>query len=205
MRFSCFFRIVWDGSPRAHSWGGVVTLPARDEPEARAHALVERVALLLEQCHALRRQLEVPRELVEAASAEALRLLYFAVTGTLEAALVRAMADVLTVLRHASQPLGPMGAEWLDRQDRALKRDDDFTHATNSSGPQGVADVNPSRLEPLKLYALSTVIPAVCIGCLARSTRPGRDGWSWRWKPSPKGQRGRATESWCPECSCGPV
>jgi hypothetical protein len=95
-------------------------LPARDEPEAQAHALIERVAALLDECHALRRQLEVPREPVEAASAEALRLLYFAVTGALEAALVRAMTDVFTVLRQASQPLGPMGAEWLDRQDRAL-------------------------------------------------------------------------------------
>jgi hypothetical protein len=34
------------------------------------------------------------------------------------------MEDVLTVLRQASQPLGPMGAEWLTRQEQALKRDD---------------------------------------------------------------------------------
>jgi len=80
---------------------------------------------LLDKCHALRQQLEVSREQVETASAEAPRLLYFALTGSLETALVRAMEDVLTVLRHASQPLGPIGVEWLDRQDRALKRDDE--------------------------------------------------------------------------------
>jgi hypothetical protein len=41
-----------------------------------------------------------------------------------EAGLARTMVDMLTVLRHASQPLGPMGAEWSDRQDRVLKRED---------------------------------------------------------------------------------
>jgi hypothetical protein len=56
--------------------GSFVTLPASDEPEARAHALIERVAALLEKRHALQRQLAVPRELVETANAEALRLLY---------------------------------------------------------------------------------------------------------------------------------
>jgi hypothetical protein len=34
------------------------------------------------------------------------------------------MEDVLSVLRQASAPLGPMGAEWLARQERAPKRDD---------------------------------------------------------------------------------
>jgi len=29
--------------------------------------------------------------------------------------------DAVKVLRHASQPLGPMGVEWLERQARALK------------------------------------------------------------------------------------
>jgi hypothetical protein len=43
----------------------------------------------------------------------------------IEADLIRTMEDVLTVLRHASQPLGPMGPEWLARQDRALKREDE--------------------------------------------------------------------------------
>jgi hypothetical protein len=33
------------------------------------------------------------------------------------------MADMLSVLRQASQPLGPIGAEWLARQELALKRE----------------------------------------------------------------------------------
>ena len=97
--------------------------PASDEPEAQANDLVERVAALLDECYALRQQLEVPREPAETASAEVLRLLYWSLTGALEANLVRAMKDVLTVLRQASQPLGPMGTEWLARQERALKRE----------------------------------------------------------------------------------
>jgi hypothetical protein len=36
--------------------------------------------------------------------------------------LVRTVEDALTVLRQASQPLGPMGAEWwLKRQERGLE------------------------------------------------------------------------------------
>jgi hypothetical protein len=42
-------------------------------------------------------------------SAQAERLLYFALVGALEAGLVRTAEDALTVLRQASQPLGPMG------------------------------------------------------------------------------------------------
>jgi hypothetical protein len=36
------------------------------------------------------------------------------------AGLVRTAEGTLTVLRQASQPLGPMGAEWLERQERGL-------------------------------------------------------------------------------------
>ena len=50
-------------------------------------------------------------------------MLYFALASAVKAGLVRTMEDVLSVLRQASQPLGPMGAEWLARQERALKRD----------------------------------------------------------------------------------
>jgi hypothetical protein len=53
-------------------------------------------------------------------SAQAERLLYFALVGALEAGLVRTAEGALTVLRQASQPLGPMGAEWLKRQERDL-------------------------------------------------------------------------------------
>jgi hypothetical protein len=34
---------------------------------------------------------------------------------------IRTMENALEVMRHASQPLGPMGAEWLERQARALR------------------------------------------------------------------------------------
>ena len=47
-----------------------------------------------------------------------------ALTSALAAGLIRTMEDVLTVLRQGSQPLGPMGAEWLERQGQVLKRDD---------------------------------------------------------------------------------
>jgi hypothetical protein len=53
-------------------------------------------------------------------SAQAERLLYYALVGALEAGLVRTAEDALTVPRQASQPLGPMGAEWLQRQERDL-------------------------------------------------------------------------------------
>jgi len=165
-----------------------------DAPMMRAHAMVNRVADLLEECHALKRDLE---ESDEPASVETE---CETLVSSIEAGLVRTMKDVLTILRHAGQPQDPMGDEWLDRQDRALNRDDDFTHATNSWGPRGVADMNPGQLEPLKPYAPSTVIPAICAGCGARSTKPGRDGWSWRWRPPRKG-RGRGSQSWCPRCS----
>jgi hypothetical protein len=56
----------------------------------------------------------------EPVSAQAERLLYYALVGAIEAGLVRTAEDALTVLRQASQPLGPMGAEWLKRQERGL-------------------------------------------------------------------------------------
>ena len=56
----------------------------------------------------------------EPVSAQAERLLYYALVGALEAGLVRTAEDALTVLRQATQPLGPMGAEWLKRQERGL-------------------------------------------------------------------------------------
>ena len=38
--------------------------------------------------------------------------------------LIRTTEDVLLVLRQASQPLGPMGAEWFERQAQKLKGED---------------------------------------------------------------------------------
>jgi hypothetical protein len=53
-------------------------------------------------------------------SAQAERLLYVALVGALEAGLVRTAEDAPTVLRQASQPLGPMGVAWLEQQQRGL-------------------------------------------------------------------------------------
>ena len=39
----------------------------------------------------------------------------------IDAGLIKTMEDAVKVLRHASQPLGPMGAEWLERQARLFK------------------------------------------------------------------------------------
>ena len=97
---------------------GVMT-PAHDE---RAHKLIERVAALLEESNALRRTLERPRP-NESESAESERLLYFSLTGTIEAGLIRTVEELLNVLRVAGEPVGPMGAEWLARQERALTRE----------------------------------------------------------------------------------
>ena len=52
-------------------------------------------------------------------------MLDFALAGAIEAGLLQTMEDVLTVLRQASQPLGPMGVEWLTRQARTLTRTDE--------------------------------------------------------------------------------
>jgi hypothetical protein len=67
---------------------------------------------------AKRASLRVPRS-----SAEAERILYVTLMSAIDAGLIRTMEDALKVLRHASQPLGPMGAEWLERQARALNRE----------------------------------------------------------------------------------
>jgi hypothetical protein len=90
------------------------------EPAARAVALVERLFALLHECRALVPQLEGAGPDPEPVSAQAERLLYYALVGAIEAGLVRTAEDALTVLRQASQPLGPMGAERLQRQEQDL-------------------------------------------------------------------------------------
>ena len=92
------------------------------EPEAQARAFIDRIAALVNEVDAVSRQLEGPKP-NESASSEAERVLYFALASAVKAGLVRTMEDVLKVLRQASQQLGPMSAEWLARQERALKRD----------------------------------------------------------------------------------
>jgi hypothetical protein len=61
------------------------------------------------------------RRAAETPGAQAERHLYLALLGALEAGLVRTVADALAVLRRASRPLGPMGAEWLEAQERQLR------------------------------------------------------------------------------------
>jgi hypothetical protein len=65
--------------------------------------------------------LSAPAKLANPPSAEAERILYFTLMRAIDDGLIRTMEDALRVLRHASQPLGPMGAEWLERQARALR------------------------------------------------------------------------------------
>jgi hypothetical protein len=83
---------------------------------------MERVLELVRECRLVLRALERPGEAGESSSAEAERLLYFTLMSAIDAGLIRTMEDVLRVLRHASQSLGPMG--WLERQARALKEED---------------------------------------------------------------------------------
>ena len=84
---------------------------------------MERVLRLVRECRAVLRALERPNEPGESSRAEAEGILYYTLMSAIDAGLMRTMEDTLQVLRHASQPLGPMGAEWLERQARALRRD----------------------------------------------------------------------------------
>jgi hypothetical protein len=70
------------------------------------------------------RELEPGRQRQESPSAEAERLLYYALAGAMEEGLVQTAEHVLTVLRQAHAPLGPLGAEWLRQQEQGLQRDD---------------------------------------------------------------------------------
>jgi len=70
------------------------------------------------------RALEQPPKTGESTSAEAERILYYTLVNAIDAGLIKTMEDAVTVLRHASQPLGPMGAEWLERQEQKLKGGD---------------------------------------------------------------------------------
>ena len=69
-----------------------------DAPMMRAHAMVNRVADLLEECHALKRDLE---ESDEPASVETE---CETLVSSIEAGLVRTMEDVLTILQTDVRP-----------------------------------------------------------------------------------------------------
>ena len=77
---------------------------------------MERLLGLVRECRVVLRALERPGEAGESPSAEAERIVYFTLMSAIDAGLIRTMKDAVKVLRHASQPLGPMGAEWLERQ-----------------------------------------------------------------------------------------
>ena len=94
-----------------------------DEPTAQAQAIMERVLALVRECRLVVRALEHPPKAGESSSAVAQRILYYTLMSALDAGLIKAMEDALQVLRHASQPLGLMGAEWLERQARAIRKD----------------------------------------------------------------------------------
>jgi len=79
---------------------------------------MECVLRLVTECRAVLRALERPKEPGESSSAEAERILYFTLMSAIDAGLIKAMEDAVKVLRHASQPLGPMGAGCLERQAR---------------------------------------------------------------------------------------
>jgi len=98
--------------------------PGKDEPTAQAQAIMERLLGLVRESRVVLRALERPGEAGESSSAEAERMLYFTLMSAIDDGLVRTMEDALGVLRQARQPLGPMGAEWLARQEHAWKRDD---------------------------------------------------------------------------------
>jgi hypothetical protein len=88
--------------------------PTSDEPTAQAQAIMEQVLKLVTECRVVLCALERP-EAGESSSAEAERILYFTLMSAIDDGLVGTMEDALRVLRHASQPPGPMGAEWLER------------------------------------------------------------------------------------------
>ena len=91
-----------------------------DDPPARAVALVERLFAILVDCRPIVREPNADR--AELPSAEAERHVYYALVGAMEEGLLQTAEHVLTVLRQAHAPLGPMGEAWLKQQERDLTR-----------------------------------------------------------------------------------
>jgi len=77
---------------------------------------------LVRECRVVLQSLEHPPKTGESSSAEAERILYFTLMSAIDAGLIRTMEGAVKVLRHASQPLGTMRAEWLERQARVRRR-----------------------------------------------------------------------------------
>ena len=82
---------------------------------------MERVLGLVRECRFVLHALEHRAKPDESSSAEAERILYFTLVSAIDAGLIRTMEDALKVLRHASQPLGPLGVDCLERQERTLE------------------------------------------------------------------------------------
>jgi hypothetical protein len=95
--------------------------PASDEPTAQARRSWSACSKLVTECRAVLRSLQHPPKPGESSSAEAERIIYFTLMSAIDAGLIKTLEDALRVLRHASQPLGPMGAEWLERQARGAQ------------------------------------------------------------------------------------
>jgi hypothetical protein len=98
-------------------------LTSDNDPEAAVNGLIDRVEAVLNEAHELVRRLELPQQPKESPRSGPQRVLYFTLASALAAGLICTMEDVLTVLREARQPLGPMGEEWLARQERAFRGD----------------------------------------------------------------------------------
>src|SRR5262245_22987638 len=92
-----------------------------DKPTAQAHAIMERGLKLVRECRAVLLALERSGELGESSSAKAERILSFTLRSAIDAGLIRTLEDALQVLGHASRPLGPMGAEWLEKQEQKFQ------------------------------------------------------------------------------------
>ena len=95
--------------------------PARDEPTAQSLAIIDQVLALVRECRLVLRALEQPAKRGESQSGKTERIVYVRLLTAIDDGLIRTMEDALRVLRHASQPVGPIGEEWSERQARLLK------------------------------------------------------------------------------------
>lgn len=144
-----------------------------EEAATRAVALVERLFAILLECRALVPQLERGPD-GETASAEAERLLYFALAGAIEAGLVRTAEDTLTVLRHVSAPAGADGRGVAEA-------------AGAGSVTRGAVAAVPAWSRPRHVAAAGA--PQECCRPRPRAGRHGArraGGWGWRDAADPR-------------------
>ena len=94
-----------------------------DEPTAQSLAIIDQVLALVRECRLVLRALEQPGKRGESQSGKTERIVYVRLLTAIDDGLIRTMEDALRVLRHVSEPLGPTGAEWLERQERALGKE----------------------------------------------------------------------------------